>query len=102
MRKPKYKVGDIVGVCADGMYEFEITHPYGSVLNDATGKPSYGGKCVGTHGGKAIKKGDVYAISPKQIVVRLGENGKMYPQTSAKEAAALVLGEKKPSRRRAR
>ena len=71
MGKLKYKVGDIIGVCADEMYEFEITQ-----LSEE--EKVYGAKCVMAHADASIKCGEEYKILPKQIVVLLGKNGKKF------------------------
>jgi hypothetical protein len=74
--KPKYKRGDIVGVVANAMYEFKI-------LSYSRKYKLYSGECTHSYM-KEIKIGDKYAITPKQIVVKLGEKGKKWPVPTMK------------------
>lgn len=68
--KRKYKIGDIVGVCADAMYEFEIVGY--NAHTPTSKKKGYACKCVRSYT-KTIKVGDMHCIYEKQIVVKLGE-----------------------------
>lgn len=60
--KHKYRVGDIVGICSDAMYEFKITA--------CLPKKRYAVKCVKSYT-KTIKVGDKYGAEERQIVCLL-------------------------------
>jgi hypothetical protein len=70
-KKLEYNIGDVVGIATDAMYEFEITGVYESM-------GVYTAKCVMSYH-DTIKVGDEYTVEPKQICVKLGENGKKWP-----------------------
>jgi hypothetical protein len=70
--KSDIKKGDIVGVCADRMYEFEI---------EAWVKEYkyYAAKCTKSQPDAIVKVGEIRSILPSQIIVKLGEKGKKFP-----------------------
>ena len=68
---PKYKKGDIVGVCHDAMYEFEV-------LCFSKKQSGYHAKCVKSYT-ETIKVGAKHLITEKQVVVKLGEKGVKWP-----------------------
>jgi hypothetical protein len=92
----KYKVGDVVGVCSDAMYEFEITQVQPKPL-------MYGGRCIRANrercgGGEGlIKIGDEYAISPKQIVLKLNASGETAEEylESRKKIEKIIKADRK-------
>jgi len=63
MSKPKYKAGDIVGVVGDAMYEFKI-------IEWLEEHNVYNGECIKSYT-KTIKIGDLCAIRPNQIIMKL-------------------------------
>lgn len=75
--KPQYKksdlkVGDIIGVIADAMYEFKI-------LSYSEEQKGFHCKC--TKSGKGIvKKGELRLVLPEQVFLKLGEKGKKFPK----------------------
>jgi hypothetical protein len=69
----KYKTGDIVGVVADAMYEFEIVDDPGANQEDM-----YAGKCLTSYT-QTIKIGEVRGIPSKNIMTKLGESGIKFP-----------------------
>jgi hypothetical protein len=69
---PKYRRGDIVGVCGDRMYEFRILSWYPE-------HKVYSARCVRSAGDGEVKLGERRAVKPSQIVVKLGENGVKWP-----------------------
>lgn len=70
-KKPKYKKGDIVGVCGDAMYEFKI-------LYWSKKQKVYAAQCTHSYT-KTIKVGDKYGLPEKRILVKLGDKGKKWP-----------------------
>lgn len=71
MKSPKYKKGDIVGVCGDAMYEFRIT-------SWRETHKAYVGRCLRSYM-TGVKVGSICSFKPSQIVVKLGEKGKRFP-----------------------
>lgn len=69
--KDDIKKGDIVGICGDALYEFEI----GDWYED---QKCFAGTCTSSYT-QTIKIGDVCAVPPDRILVKLGENGKKFP-----------------------
>lgn len=65
------KKGDIVGVCADAMYEFEI-------VSYMAKHKCFAAKCTSSYT-KTVKVGEMMSIFPNQITVKLGEKGKKFP-----------------------
>ena len=63
MKEPKYKKGDVVGVCGDAMYEFKIIDWYED-------QKVYSAECTRTCKG-SIKVGEQRAVRPNQIVLKL-------------------------------
>lgn len=63
MRNPKYKAGDIVGVVGDAMYEFKI-------IEWLEEHKVYNGECTRSYM-ETIKVGDICAIRPNQIIMKL-------------------------------
>ena len=71
MKKRIYEKDDIVGVCADAMYEFRITS-----YSEKT--KTYNARCTSSYM-DTVKVGELRSIQPKQITVLLGKKGKKWP-----------------------
>lgn len=71
-KKSDLKKGDIIGVCADAMYELRIT-------SYSEKQKGFVCKCTKSYT-KTIKVGDLRIVKPGQVFVKLGANGRKYPR----------------------